>query len=93
LHWQIRWFFTPKNAVNVRGRPPESIGGMGSLREKQAQMPMRSVASAPSQQNVINLMNALRRSMEAEQPAKATVKKPRAQSTTARATPRGRKTL
>jgi DNA end-binding protein Ku len=63
------------------------------LREKQAQMPMRSVASVPSQQNVINLMDALRRSMEAEQPAKATVKKPPAASRTARATPRGRRTL
>jgi non-homologous end joining protein Ku len=62
------------------------------LREKQAQMPRRSVASVPSQQNVINLMDALRRSIEAEQPSKATVKKPPAQSRTARATPRGRKT-
>jgi DNA end-binding protein Ku len=62
------------------------------LREKQAQMPRRSVASVPSQQNVFNLMDALRRSIEGEQPAKATVKKPPAQSRTARATPRGRKT-
>src|SRR5215204_5645313 len=63
------------------------------LREKQAQMPMRSVASVPSQQNVINLMDALKRSIEAEQPGKATAKKPAAQSKTARGTPRGRKTL
>ena len=38
------------------------------LREKQAQMPARSVASAPSPQNVVNLMDALRRSLAAEQP-------------------------
>jgi non-homologous end joining protein Ku len=63
------------------------------LREKQAQMTRRSVASVPSQQNVINLMDALRRSIEAEQPARANVKKPPAPSRTARATPRGRKTL
>jgi DNA end-binding protein Ku len=63
------------------------------LRERQAQMPRRSVASVPSQQNVINLMDALRRSIEAEQPARANVKKPPAPSRTARATPRGRKTL
>jgi DNA end-binding protein Ku len=63
------------------------------LREKQTQMPRPSVASVPSQQNVINLMDALRRSIEAEQPAKTTVKKPPAASRTARATPRGRRTL
>src|SRR5438105_3050564 len=38
------------------------------LREKQAQIPTRSVASGPSRQNVINLMDALKRSLAAEQP-------------------------
>jgi non-homologous end joining protein Ku len=38
------------------------------LREKQAQMPARSVPSSPSPENVINLMDALRRSLAVEQP-------------------------
>jgi non-homologous end joining protein Ku len=38
------------------------------LREKQAQMPARSAAPSPSPQNVINLMDALKRSLAAEQP-------------------------
>jgi DNA end-binding protein Ku len=42
------------------------------LREKQAQMPARSAASSPSPQNVINLMDALKRSLAAEQPAPRT---------------------
>ena len=38
------------------------------LREKQAaKMPARNVPSAPSSQNVINLMDTLRRSLGAEQ--------------------------
>jgi DNA end-binding protein Ku len=39
------------------------------LREKQAQTPARRVASVPSRQNVVNLMDALKRSLAAEQPA------------------------
>jgi DNA end-binding protein Ku len=39
------------------------------LREKQAEAPLRNVASAPSRQNVINLMDALKRSLAVEQPA------------------------
>lgn len=39
------------------------------LREKQAQLPTRTVAAAPSRQNVINLMDALKRSLAAERPA------------------------
>jgi non-homologous end joining protein Ku len=39
------------------------------LREKQAQIPARSVALGPSPQNVINLMDALKRSLAAEQPS------------------------
>ena len=38
------------------------------LREKQAEMPARSVASAPSPKNVINLMDSLKRSLAAELP-------------------------
>jgi DNA end-binding protein Ku len=42
------------------------------LREKQARIPTRSVASAaPARQNVINLMDALKRSLAVEQPAAA----------------------
>ena len=37
------------------------------LREKRAEMPARSVASRPSPKNVINLMETLKRSLEAEQ--------------------------
>jgi DNA end-binding protein Ku len=50
------------------------------LREKQAQMPARSMASTPSPQNVISLMDALRRSLAVEQPA--------ARTGTAKPTPR-----
>jgi DNA end-binding protein Ku len=39
------------------------------LREKQADVPARSVAPAPSPKNVINLMESLKRSLAAEQPA------------------------
>jgi DNA end-binding protein Ku len=38
------------------------------LREKQAQLPTRTIAPAQSQQNVINLMDALKRSLAAERP-------------------------
>src|SRR5829696_6346049 len=39
------------------------------LREKQAEVPARSVAPAPSGKNVINLMESLKRSLAAEQRA------------------------
>jgi Ku protein len=51
------------------------------LREKQAQMPARSVASVPSQQNVINLMDTLKRSLAAEQPEMQPARKGAAKST------------
>ena len=38
------------------------------LREKQAKMPTKTVASAPSHQNVISLMDALKRSLAVERP-------------------------
>jgi non-homologous end joining protein Ku len=44
------------------------------LREKQARMPARPVASVPSQENVINLLDALKRSLAAEQPARRTAR-------------------
>jgi Ku protein len=39
------------------------------LREKQAQVPVPSVASAPPRQNVVNLMDVLKRSLAVEQPS------------------------
>jgi len=44
------------------------------LREKQGQVPMRSAAPAPSPQNVVNLMDALKRSLAAERPTAQIVK-------------------
>jgi len=38
------------------------------LRAKQAERPVRSVASAPSRENVVNLMDALKRSLAKERP-------------------------
>jgi DNA end-binding protein Ku len=51
------------------------------LRKKQAKMPAPPAPVAPSRENVINLMDALRRSIAAEPP----VKKPAAASKAARA--------
>ena len=51
------------------------------LRKKQAKMPAPPAPVAPSRENVINLMDALRRSIAAEPPAK----KPAAASKAARA--------
>jgi non-homologous end joining protein Ku len=39
------------------------------LRDKQAARPVASAAAAPSQQNVVNLMDALKRSLAKERPA------------------------
>ena|SRR5947209_7572588 len=44
------------------------------LREKQGQMPARSIALAPSTQNVIKLMDVLKRSLAAERPAAQVIK-------------------
>jgi DNA end-binding protein Ku len=38
------------------------------LREKHAKMPMKAAASAPSRQNVVSLMDALKRSLAVEGP-------------------------
>ena len=58
------------------------------LREKQAQMHTRSVASAPSRQNVINLMDALKRSLAVERPsARSSTPKPTPSRPTAASKP------
>jgi DNA end-binding protein Ku len=44
------------------------------LREKHAKMPMKVAASAPSRQNVISLMDALKRSLSVEGPRRSTQK-------------------
>jgi DNA end-binding protein Ku len=44
------------------------------LREKQGQIPMPTAAPAPSPQNVVNLMDALKRSLAAERPTAQIVK-------------------
>jgi non-homologous end joining protein Ku len=41
------------------------------LREKHAKMPMKVAASAPSRQNVISLMDALKRSLSVERPRRS----------------------
>jgi non-homologous end joining protein Ku len=41
------------------------------LREKHAKMPMKRAASAPSRQNVISLMDALKRSLSVERPRRS----------------------
>jgi DNA end-binding protein Ku len=41
------------------------------LREKQARLPMKSEPSAPSRQNVINLMDVLKRSLAVERPPRS----------------------
>lgn len=51
------------------------------LREKQAERPPRRIASAPSPDNVVNLMDALERSLAAERPT-APILKPRQRGTT-----------
>jgi Ku protein len=48
------------------------------LRKKQAKRPAHVPAVKPSQENVVNLMDALRRSIAAERPAKAAKKRGRA---------------
>jgi Ku protein len=45
------------------------------LREKHARMPMKSATSAPSRQNVVSLMDALKRSLAVEGPRRSNDKK------------------
>jgi Ku protein len=55
------------------------------LRDKQAELPKKSGAAAPSPQNVINLMDALKRSLETERPSSS--RKPAARRRTTPAKP------
>jgi Ku protein len=57
------------------------------LRQKQADMPMPLVPTAPSPQNVINLMDALRRSAEAERRSRESPPTRQAAATPKRAPP------
>src|SRR5215210_3369331 len=52
------------------------------LREKQAELPKKAGATAPSPQNVINLMDALKRSLATERPGSAPKAKSRRLDTT-----------
>jgi DNA end-binding protein Ku len=54
------------------------------LRKKRAQMPTKTVVSAPSQQNVINLMDALKRSLAVERPYRSVEKTATRRTTAAR---------
>jgi non-homologous end joining protein Ku len=54
------------------------------LREKHARMPMKVAASAPSRQNVISLMDALKRSLAVEGPRRSTPKMTSRRTTAAR---------
>jgi DNA end-binding protein Ku len=45
---------------------------ISKLKEKRAELPRKTVAAAPSAQNVISLMDVLKRSLAAEQPAART---------------------
>jgi DNA end-binding protein Ku len=51
---------------------------VGILRKKQTKRPAHSPARKPSHENVVNLMDALRRSIAAEPSAKPTAKRIRA---------------
>jgi non-homologous end joining protein Ku len=46
------------------------------LRAKQADLPAETAAAAPSPENVVNLMEALRRSLATEKPDDALLKPP-----------------
>ena len=61
------------------------------LREKQAQAPARSIASTASRQNVINLMDALKRSLAAERPTAPILKPTPRRAPTASKRPSGKR--
>jgi non-homologous end joining protein Ku len=62
------------------------------LREKQAEMPVKLEATAPSRQNVIDLMAALKRSLNVERETEGgSVEKAKARSAAASAKPSARK--
>jgi DNA end-binding protein Ku len=60
------------------------------LSKKQAKMPAPAAPVAPSRENVINLMDALRRSIAAEPPAKKPAAASKAASAKRRSAPRRR---
>jgi DNA end-binding protein Ku len=60
---------------------------ISKLKEKRAELPRKAVAAAPSAQNVISLMDVLKRSLAAEQPVARTL--PTKPATRRRAAPSG----
>ena len=60
---------------------------ISKLKEKRAELPRRAVVAAPSAQNVISLMDVLKRSLAAEQPVARTL--PTKPATRRRAAPSG----
>jgi DNA end-binding protein Ku len=60
---------------------------ISKLKEKRAELPRRAVAAAPQAQNVISLMDVLKRSLAAEQPVARTL--PTKPATRRRAAPSG----
>jgi DNA end-binding protein Ku len=82
------------DAAFLEGRYGTALAAM--LREKRAQVPVLATPSpTPTPQNVINLMDVLKRSLAAEQPSAAAPRRPPAASKSSRgnrSTARSRKT-
>jgi non-homologous end joining protein Ku len=59
---------------------------LSKLKEKRAELPKKAVAAAPSAQNVISLMDVLKRSLAAEQPVRTSPMKAAMRRTATRST-------